>query len=297
MKKLLKAMTRADKLVVKALLCLILMSAAVACLTSCSQSEEPEALKDGPQLVTLTFSPYDVSPMTRAATSISNYCTHLDVWISDGTTTTDIHQSSTDASFGSVSLPLDRTKTYTLTAVAHKCADDATLTDGVISFPDDKVTHSMVYTTTFSPATTTSLSCQMQRIVGQFRLEIIDVVPDEVAKFTYSIDGTHCEWNTDGYAANDYDRSGTINLTARNNDGSASINMFVMPTNLTDTDNITVTVMAMTASDDIVEQKTFAAVPIKAGYRTTYRGEFFTTEQMTMTFVANDWSVFDTTDF
>ena len=266
-----------------------------ACEKNASDGEVSNMEKT--QEVRLSFSPYDVSPMTRAATSISNYCTRLDVWISDGTTTTAVHQSSEDAGFGSVSVSLDRTKTYSLVAVAHKCADAATLEDGVISFPDDKVTHSMVYSTTFSPATTTSLSCLMQRIVGQFRLEMTDVVPDEVTKFVYTIEGTHSEWNMDGYAANDFDRTGTINLTSRNNDGSATINIFVMPTNLTDTDNITITVKAMTATDSEVESKTFTAVPVKAGYKTTYHGEFFTTEGVTGSFTVDDWSTFDTVNF
>ena len=266
-----------------------------ACEKNASDGEVSNMEKT--QEVRLSFTPYDVSPMTRAATSISNYCTRLDAWISDGTTTTAVHQSSEDAGFGSVSVSLDRTKTYTLTAVSHKCADAATLEDGVISFPDDKVTHSMVYSTTFSPATTTSLSCLMQRIVGQFRLEMTDVVPDEVTKFVYTIEGTHSDWNVDGYAANDFDRTGTINLTSRNNDGSVTLNIFVMPTNLTDTDNITITVKAMTASDDIVEQKTFTAVPVKAGYKTTYHGEFFTTEGVTGSFTVDDWSTFDTVNY
>ena len=148
-----------------------------ACANDASEVMEDEET----ELVTLTFSPYEQSAMartTRAATSIASVVNHLDVWITDGTTTTDLHQTSTDAGFGTVSMTLDKTKTYTLYAMGHK-ADGATLTDGVISFTDDKVTHSMYYTTTFSPATTTSLSCLMQRIVADFRLEITDDIPTE----------------------------------------------------------------------------------------------------------------------
>lgn len=266
-------------------------------MTACDKNASDGEVNNH-ETVTLTFSPYTIAPMTRAATSIADYCTHLDVWISDDEDNViDIHQSTADADFGSVSVALDRTKTYTLTAVAHKCTDAATLDDGVISFPDDKITHSMVYTNTFSPATSTSLSCVMHRIVGQLRLEITDVVPDDVAKFTYSIDGTHSEWNIEGYAANDFDRTGTINLTSRNNDGSATLNIFVMPSDFTTIDEETIVVQALTADDDIVESKTFTDVPIKAGYKTTYHGEFFTTEQMAMSFVAEDWTNLETINF
>ena len=268
-------------------------------MTACEKSSTDDQVSNSQtQEVLLTFSPYSVTPMTRAATSIADICTHLDVWITDeDDNTIDLHQSSDDDGFGSVSVALDRTKTYNLVAVAHKCTTDATLDDGVISFPDDKVTHSMIYTAEFTPATTTSLSCEMQRIVGQFRLEITDVVPEEVTKFTYTIDGTHSEWNIEGFAANDFDRTGTINLTSRNNDGSATLNIFVMPSDLTTTDAITISVSALTSNDDVVETKTFTDVPLKASYKTTYHGEFFTTEQMSMSFSVDDLNAFDTINY
>ena len=112
-------------------------------------TETPSWEKD---TVTIAFSPYTQTPMesrTRAVTSIAGIVTHLDVWITTGTTTIDFHQTSTDADFGTITAVLDKTKTYTINAVAHKCDGDATLSDGVISFPDDKVTHAMLYSNTF----------------------------------------------------------------------------------------------------------------------------------------------------
>ena len=113
----------------------------VGLLTGCSsENDEQRVMK--PTEVTLTFSPYQMEAMTRSAVSIADVVNHLDVWITDGTTEVDAHQTNTDAGFGSVLMTLDKTKTYTLYAVAHK-ADGATLSDGVISFTDDKVTHAM----------------------------------------------------------------------------------------------------------------------------------------------------------
>ena len=269
-------------------------------LTACEKNPSTDEVINPAktQTVTLNFSPYEMRPMTRAATSIADVCTRLDVWITDeDDNLTDIHQSSTDTGFGSVSVALDRTKTYTLTSVGHKCATAASLDDGVISFPEDKITHAMVYHATFSPAETTSLSCEMQRIVGQLRLEITDVVPDDVVKLAYTVDGGHSEWNIEGYAANDYDRDGTVNITSRNQDGSVTVLIYVMPSDLTTTEEVTITLQALTSADALVEQKTFTDVPIRAGYKTVYRGEFFTTEQMAMSFVADDWDSFDTINF
>ena len=139
---------------------LLFMALAALWLVGCSEAEQTEQ-SDELTKVSLSFSPYEQSEMartTRAATSIASVVNHLDVWIYEsGSEVTAIHQTSSDADFGTLSVTLDKTKTYTLYAVGHK-ADGATLSDGVISFTDDKVTHSMFYTTTFSPATTTSLS-------------------------------------------------------------------------------------------------------------------------------------------
>ena len=291
-------MTRADKLVVKALLCVILMSGAIACLTSCSQMEEPETMKDEPTQVSITFSPYDMAPMTRAATSISGICTRLDVWISDGETTTDIHQSSADDGFGSLSVSLNKTKTYTLTAVGHKASGQATLTDGIITFPDEKVSHAMIYKTTFSPATTTSLSCLMQRIVGQLRFEIADQVPAEVYTMKFDFGSSYTRWNvTSDIGANAIARISQFSNFSRANDGTAAFTLYVIPTNLTDTDQMDITVTALTSTNDIIEQRTFASVPIKAGYKTTYSGSFFVTTGETAAFTVDDWSTFDTINY
>ena len=173
------------------------MLAATALLASCSstESEEPSTAND--QQVTLTFSPYEITPLstrsagdsrfsrevsTRAATSIASIATRLDIWLIEGENTTAIHQTSADADFGSVLVTLDKTKTYKLYAMGHKSAEVATLADGVISFSEDKIKESMFYSTTFSPSSTTSLSCLMHRIVAQFRFETTDAVPAECKK-------------------------------------------------------------------------------------------------------------------
>ena len=115
--------------------------------------------------------------MTRAAVSIADVVTKLDVWIYEsGSEVTAIHQAGFGCWLRFMTVTLDKTKTYTLYAVGHKGGRGGDGSDGVISFTDDKVTH-MFYSTTFSPATTTSLSCLMNRIVADFRLEITDDIP------------------------------------------------------------------------------------------------------------------------
>ena len=260
-----------------------------ACANDASEVMEDEET----ELVTLTFSPYEQTAMartTRAATSIASVVNHLDVWITDGTTTTDLHQTSTDADFGTISMTLDKTKTYTLYAVGHK-ADGATLSDGVISFTDDKVTHAMYYSTTFSPATTTSLSCLMQRIVADFRLEITDDIPAECKSLRFTISDVFDRWNVSTGGTHQLNRVSTINC----NGTSAIFNVYAIVTDAQTTHDILVE--ALDANGDVLQSRTFTSVPLRNGYKTNYKGTFFIDTPMSMSFMVDDWNEYDEVTF
>ena len=271
--------------------CVMMAAMAAMCVACSSDNGEEPVMNQGEKAeVTLTFSPYEMSAMTRAATSVASVVTHLDVWITDGTTTTDLHQTSGDAGFGSLSVTLDKTKTYTLYAVGHR-ADGATLSDGVIAFTDDKVTHSMFYSTTFSPATTTSINAEMTRIVAQFRLEITDDIPTSAVKFRFTINGVYDRWNVTTGGTHVLNRTSTVNYGGT----SAIFNVYAIVTDAQTTHDITVT--ALDENDQEVQTRTFAAVPLRNGYKTTYRGTFFIDTPMSMSFTVNDWNEYDTVEF
>ena len=271
---------------------LFIMALAVGLtLTACEKSNEVcEFNGTNEAEVTLTFSPYEMGAMTRAATSIASVVTHLDVWITDGTTTQDIHQTSADADFGSLSVTLDKTKTYTLYAIGHK-ADGATLSDGVIAFTDDKVTHSMFYITTFSPATTTNLSCLMNRIVADFRLDITDDFPAECKSLRFTIANVFDRWNVSTGGTHSLDRVSTISYG-----GTSSIfNVYAIVTDAQTTHDITVE--ALDADGNVLQTRTFMNVPLRNGYKTSYKGTFFIDTPMTMEFMVNDWNEYDEVTF
>lgn len=269
------------------------MALAVLWLVGCSEQSEQTEQSDELTKVSLSFSPYEQSAMartTRAASSIAGIVTHLDVWITDGTTTQDIHQTSADANFGSLSVTLDKTKTYTLYAIGHK-ADGATLSDGVISFTDDKVTHSMFYSITFSPATTTNLSCLMNRIVADFRLDITDDFPAECKSLRFTIANVFDRWNVSTGGTHSLDRVSTISYG-----GTSSIfNVYAIVTDAQTTHDITVT--ALDENDQELQTRTFMNVPLRNGYKTSYKGTFFIDTPMTMEFMVNDWNEYDEVTF
>ena len=274
------------------------------------QKEEPEVTNLNPETetpdwdkdtITISFSPYTITPMesrqatTRATTSIASICTHLDVWIEHEGDVIDIHQSSTDANFGTITAVLDKRYTYTINAVAHKCDGDATLSDGVISFPGDKVTHSMVYQGTVSPASTTSLSAEMTRIVAQFKLETTDAIPDEAKKMRFTITNVWNRWNVSTGATNKLDRTSDMNISSKKADGTAIFSVYAITTDAETTH--TVTVSALDANDAVLQTRTFTGVALRNGYKTSYRGQFFTDQDFTSSFVVAEWSEYDTVDF
>lgn len=261
-------------------------------LTACSSGNMEElGVMSEPTDVQMTFSPYEMSAMTRTDVSIADVVTKLDVWIYEsGSEVTAIHQTTADASFGNITVTLDKTKTYTLYAVGHK-ADGATLADGIISFTDDKVTHSMFYSTTFSPATTTSLSCLMTRIVADFRMEITDDIPTSAVKFRFTIASVFDRWNVTTGATHGIDRVSTINYGGT----SAIFNVYAITTDAQTTHDITVT--ALDENDQEVQTRTFVDVPLRNGYKTNYRGTFFIDTPMSISFTVNDWNEYDVVDF
>jgi len=274
---------------------------ALAALTACTNDGAGEVLNNETAEVRMTFSPYEVEPMTRAddadgftRAAVADYATRLDVWIYDGDTEVQaVHQESTDEDFASLSVRLEKSKTYTVYACAHKAAGAATLSNGVVSWPDDKVTHSFFYSQTFSPATTTTLSCLMERIVGNFRLEITDAVPADVVRLTIDMGESPTRWDVGGFGVNAVSRVSSIPLTA----GSTPTASVFIIADGDEAESYDITVTAYDGEDAVVQQRVFEDVPIRAGYRSTYRGAFFTSGVVTMTFTTNDWMDYETVDF
>jgi len=264
---------------------------AMAMLTACTNDGASEVLNDETAEVRMTFAPYEVEPMMRAA--VGDYATRLDVWLYEGGTEVQaVHQQSTDDGFASLSVRLEKSKTYTVYACAHKAAGAATLSNGVVSWPDDKVTHSFFYSQTFSPATTTTLNCLMERIVGNFRLEITDKVPEGVVRMTVDVGVSPTRWNVAGYGENAVSRVSSFTPAVGS---SPALSVFLLAGSEEEKRDITVT--AYDASDAVVQQRVFEDVPIRAGYRSTYRGAFFTSGVVTMTFTTNDWMDYETVEF
>ena len=276
---------------------MLFMCAFVGVAVSCqSPSDEPSAQISGQMqvpsyaedtAVVIKFINPEifVQPMTRA--DVSSAASHLDMWLTDGTTITEIHQASTDVDFGTASVTLNKTKTYTLYAVAHKCDGPAMLDDGIISWPDDKIKDSFWYTTTFSPTAIANLNCEMSRIVAMFRIETTDAVPTEAKKLRITQGGVYDRWDVTTGATHQIDRISTISISSTNSDGTISLSVYSIAG---DSELLhTITVEALDADDQPIQTHTFSDVPLRANHKTIFRGAFFTDQGMSMVFSVGDW--------
>ena len=266
---------------------------------SCSQSDEliNNVAKED-TTVTLAFEgiKFDMQPMGTRAT-IAELASRLDVWVyENGSEVGAVHQTSSDSGFGTVSLTLNNTKTYTLYAFAHKATGACTLTDGIIAFPEDKPKECFFYTTTFSPATTTSINAEMSRICGKFTMATTDAVPDDVDHVRFTIINTGLRYNViTKEPANITDRTVDFPNITRKADGTCSFSFNIIASDAVSDFEITATAYA--SDNSVIETKTFTDVPIRNSYRTTYTGAFFTTSEFSMTFTCADWQDYDTINF
>lgn len=278
----------------KQILPLVLALTTTACSVDSEETIPPT--NDDMQIVVISFDTYSMEPITRSG--IADVSNRLDVYIVSENDVQAIHQNKAEDpdTFGSISLSLNKTKTYTLYAVSHKGSGPASLEGDEFTFADNKITETFYYTTTFSPASTQSLNCQMSRIVGMFKLIVQDALPSNLAKVRFSVDNTGLAYHTAGYYTNAGEKVSVINSPSSANDGTTTFKIYCLADQ--EASFIDVTVTALDAEDNVIEEKSFADVPIQAGYITTFKGTFFVTTGMSFSFQSSgDWTDYDEITF
>lgn len=285
---------------------IILAIVGIMALISCNKNavnpiNNPVSSDTGIEMVSFHFEPYNIEPI-RDASSIGDYCNHLDVYIYESddleTPVSSIHQVlNNNSSFGTVIAPLQTNKTYTMYAIAHKCNGEAVVTDGVVLFPEGKTTHSFFYKETFTPTLNSSKTCTMERIVGMFKMTTTDAVPSEVSQFVFVIDLIGTAWNVEGYSENKIERTVTFNSFNLNSGGTVTFNLYLIADEQDETNEVNITTYTYGADEQLVQERYFENVPIKNGWMTTYTGNFFVSFDMNITFLAEAWNEFDPVNF
>ena len=264
---------------------------------SCSIAEENYSVENNAEeTVTLNFNPYIIETITRGAISEVTGIKRLDIFVIEGTNVTEIHQVNTEEGFGSASITLNKIKTYTLIALAHKADAAVTYSNGLISYPENKVKDTFYYKNTFTPSTTTELSCEMHRIVGQFSLETTDVVPEGVVNFRLTVYDSHNKWNTSNdAAANTTNQIANFANFSKKNDGTVAFSTNILSTS--EGTNFTIKAEGLNSDNEVIQEMTFTNVPIRNGYKTIYRGAFFNVSLALGFTGLADWQSLNTTEF
>ena len=254
--------------------------------------------------VMISFAP---EVMTRATVPVSDVVNRLDVWIFEGDATAAVgqteamaesHQVKGDDGFGSLSVTLDKNRTYTLYAVGHKESAAASIRGGVVSFPDTKKLQTLYCTTTFTPSTTTTLACLMKRAVGAFRIVFNDEVPEDVKKISISTTQTPTQWSFPLLAGVTPSDSYTVEWTkwSKDKDGILYFTVYVLGSDTETHHDFVVTAYGEDSS--VLKSRTFTSVPIRNNYMITYRGSFFLDTPFSSTFTVDDeWKTYNDVEY
>ena len=267
---------------------IVIVAVAALLLTACAESND--SVRNETTQVTVNFAPYGIEQMTRAAVSIADYCTKLDIWIYEGgAEVASFQQEVGSEGFGSVNLTLNITKSYTIYAVGHRVADGhASLADNIITFPADKVTHTFFVKQSFTPTKGMSLNLTMQRIVAQFSFNTTDQVPEWCKAIRLTASNVFDRWNVNSGGVHQIDRVTTINLTSLKDDGTVTCNIYAIVTD--ESTNHNILVEGLDANGEVQESHLFEDVPLRNNYRTIATGVFFSNAASSFSFLAEDWT-------
>ena len=200
MKKLFNLSHR-DKLVVNLLLGVIALSLLTMCMTSCSRDDGDDgyaaidiSMKIPSDTIknhaTITFdfgsNAFALHAMTRASLS---ELTMTDLWIFDymgDVLQQSIHQSSTDATFGTPSLSLEY-GAHSFYFVASRGSEPVVDTDAMtITWGSVRDTFHGSLSLDVQPNSGSSQSVSLSRCVGRLRVSATDVIPEGAAKLVVS---------------------------------------------------------------------------------------------------------------
>lgn len=215
---------------------------------------------------------------SRAAQPIEELCTRINLAIyQNGERVCYVNQKSTDNDFGhfNINIPAGL---YTLMIVAHSGESSATTTNlRKITF-NGKVTDTFHYADSLFEVheTNSPVEITLERVVGMFRLDITDHIPNDVSrlKFYYTGGSSTLDGLT-GTGCVDSKQTEYRNVTS----GVNLYEVYTFPHN--PEKPITMTITAQDANESTVEERIFENIGISKNKITRYRGDFFSSTTTT----------------
>ena len=257
---------------------------AVLAIVSCEKTNiDEQAQSQNNVMLSFSASTRDV---TRATVSIGDYFTKLNVQIfnAGGEKVLDKVKTQTtdDDQFGQINLSLTE-GTYTIVAVGHSSVKSATIkrTEMVqfTSSDGEKLTDTFCYCGTITVgATPEQHDLVMQRVSAMFRVVLTDEsISTQVAKMKFDYTGGSANFNPTTFEGTTKSTQ-TENRTA----GGTTYSCYTFPYMAT-SGTLKITLSALAADGTVIRSRTWTDVPVTRNKITTYRGQFFSGDEGTIT--------------
>lgn len=223
---------------------------------------------------------------TRAMVNVSEVCSRLCFAVyQSGTRVKYKNQAAGDSDFGVFSLELE-SGSYQVLVLAHSGnSNPATTNPSKLQFTNPESSNGTGYTDTFYyygdlvvSGDKTTLDISMKRATSKFCLVTTDVKPDNIKKFQFYYEGGSGALDaTTGFGCVNSKQSVFVNLDDSQTGQTLQFEMYTFLH--AESGNVTFTVKAFDAKEDIIFSKEFKDVPMQRNCITRYTGKFFAADK------------------
>ena len=279
---------------------ILTVAIALACLATGCNKSMPETILtndtinvDRPEwddtiTITIGFGPGAAASRTRASIDDANVS---DLWLMDfigDSLAQTIHQSKTDAGFGTISMGADYGKHHL--RIVASAGTDASVADSVITWAKPGDTFFAADSIDIQPQGSKDVAISLKRIASRLRIAVNDEIPADFA--TLSISGTwYYSLNAhSGEATGDKTAERTISVPASyvGTSGQLSAGFYTMcPVDGYTTD---VTVKALKSDQSALKTIELKSVPFVRNRMTAYSGTMFANTRSVSLDFSTDWA-------
>lgn len=262
----------------------------LACSSNDVEIADVKESKDVAFLLRGDFS-FDITSFTRSLEADGYAMT--DVWVLDyvnGELKQQVHQTSSDANFGSPSISLGY-GSHHLYFVTSRGASPVLDTDAsTLSFYRVSDTFWKDYELTVTSSTSSTISVELDRIVTKLRITITDAVPDDAATFNITPHTWYYGFNykTGAPIAATTDATSTINIPSSSL-GQSNVMMSMFSFSPASDWQTNVSLNSKTSASVVIGNASVANVPFARNRITNVTGDLYSRVSMAGMTLNTDW--------
>lgn len=202
----------------------------------------------------------------------------LALFSEDNDTVYRIHQDSTNAAYGKISLRLP-IRNYQMVAIASKASGEVNIASATsATFPGDLATD-MAYVSQAVQVKsgTTSVNSVLKRSVSKFKLQATDTVPYNVSRVEITLSNLSCKsFNpSTGFGVQNKEKGEILKTFNIKSKGTTNPNFSCYAFLSGESETVNVGVKVFNLKDEVIKTLTFDNVVLQKNYVTTYTGPLF----------------------